>query len=297
MFVWIDGVFSGGGVKGFAYIGALEVVERKGFQFKRLAGTSAGSIIAALLAAGNNSKEINHLMEELQPKLFLDQKRRFIRFPFIKWLTLYWRMGLYKGNAFEKWLREILREKGVESFSDLPPDSLKIIASDLSRGELVVIPDDLVHYGIDPNRFSVARAVRMSCSLPFFFEPISLYNRKGEKCIIVDGGVLSNFPVWIFDHHKNLPVRPFLGFQLSSRKDYFMPAKIKNAVDLFHGLFDTMKDAHDAKYISKYAASNIIFLPVDQYSTANFKLTKEEQKQLIDIGRERAETFFKGWSY
>ena len=48
----IDGVFSGGGIKGFAMIGALEVLEERGFAIKRSAGTSAGSIIASFIAAG-----------------------------------------------------------------------------------------------------------------------------------------------------------------------------------------------------------------------------------------------------
>nr|WP_085523391.1 patatin-like phospholipase family protein [Tuberibacillus sp. Marseille-P3662] len=295
--MWIDGVFSGGGVKAFAFVGALEVTEKAGFRFARLAGTSAGSIIAALLAAGYDSDDIKQHMEDLQPKLFMDNKTSFFRFPFFKWLTLYWRMGLYKGDVFESWVRDLLKQKGIESFSDLPPDTLKIVVSDLTRGKMVVIPDDLVDYGIDPLKFSVARAIRISCSLPFFFEPVTLYNQQAEKCVLVDGGVLSNFPVWIFDEQKDLPLRPFLGLQLSSKQQYFKSRKIKNAVDLFHGLFETMKEAHDTKYISKYAASNIIFLPVDQYETADFKLTKEDQEQLMDIGRERAKQFFKRWTY
>ncbi|MBM7681578.1 NTE family protein [Pullulanibacillus pueri] len=295
--VWIDGVFSGGGVKAFAFVGAYEVAEEAGFKFRRVAGTSAGSIIAAFIAAGYNSKEIFKLMEEMHPSIFLDQSKMIYHFPFIKWLTLYWRMGLYKGNKFEAWLKEVLKAKGVERFSDLPPDSLKIIASDLSRGKMVVIPDDLVYYGIHPENFSVARAIRMSCSLPFFFEPTTLFNKKSEKCIIVDGGVLSNFPVWLYDEENQLPLRPFLGFQLSSRADFYVSRRIKNAFDLFHGLFTTMKEAHDAKYISKYAASNIVFLPVENIETANFKLSKEEIDKLVAIGRKRTKKFLKHWTY
>ena len=295
--MWIDGVFSGGGVKAFAFVGAYEVVEQAGFKFRRVAGTSAGSIIAGFIAAGYNSKEVFQLMEQMQPAIFLDQSKSIYHFPFIKWLTLYWRMGLYKGNKFEHWLREVLKAKGVETFDDLPPDSLKIIASDLSRGKMVVIPDDLVHYGIHPGNFSVARAIRISCSLPFFFEPVTLYNKNNERCLLVDGGVLSNFPVWLFDDENDLPLRPFLGFQLRSGSDIYVARKIKNAIDLFHGLFTTMREAHDAKYISKYAVSNIVFLPVEKVDTTNFKLTKEEMNHLVSIGRKRTENFLKTWTY
>ncbi|HET6871430.1 MAG TPA: patatin-like phospholipase family protein [Sporolactobacillaceae bacterium] len=295
--MWIDGVFSGGGVKGFAFVGALQVVEEAGFRFRRVAGTSAGSIIAALIAAGFTGEEIKKEMDLMNPALFMDGKSSPLHFPFLKWLTLYWRMGLYKGNTFERWVQETLYKKKVISFGDLPPDTLKIVVSDLSRGKMVVIPDDLPVYGINPSNFSVARAVRMSCSLPFFFEPVALYNRESEKCIIVDGGVLSNFPVWLYDNGNTLPLRPFLGFQLSSRADFYMAHPIKNAVDLFHGLFTTMKEAHDAKYISKYAASNIVFIPVEHVETADFKLSKEDRDKLVELGRERTKAFLKKWVY
>lgn len=63
--MYIDGVFSGGGMKGVALVGAYEALEKRGFRFKRLAGTSAGSIIASFIAAGYTSAEIRQMMEEL----------------------------------------------------------------------------------------------------------------------------------------------------------------------------------------------------------------------------------------
>ena len=68
----IDGVFSGGGIKGFALIGAYEEVEKKGFPVCKVAGTSAGSIVAALVAAGYTSKEIYQLIDELNLRSLLD---------------------------------------------------------------------------------------------------------------------------------------------------------------------------------------------------------------------------------
>ncbi|MFL6517624.1 MAG: patatin-like phospholipase family protein, partial [Bacillus sp. (in: firmicutes)] len=61
--MYIDGVFSGGGIKGFALIGACAEIENKGLRFVRVAGTSAGSIVAALIAAGYTSKEIYQLVD------------------------------------------------------------------------------------------------------------------------------------------------------------------------------------------------------------------------------------------
>ena len=64
---------------------------------------------------------------------------------------------------------------------------------------MMVLPDDLEKYGVSPDSFPVARALRMSCGIPFFFEPVRLKIGSGDT-IVVDGGVLSNFPMWIFDN-------------------------------------------------------------------------------------------------
>ena len=61
----LDGVFSGGGIKGIALIGAYEEIEKRGYQFERVAGASAGAIIAALIAAKYSSKEIYQILDEL----------------------------------------------------------------------------------------------------------------------------------------------------------------------------------------------------------------------------------------
>lgn len=164
----IDGVFSGGGIKGFALIGALAEIEKQGFQFKRVAGTSAGSIISALIIAGYSSDEIERMMDDLDLKVFLDSRKSLIPIAVAKWIFLFWSLGLYKGNELEKWIEARLAARGIRTFADVPPLSLRIIASDLTNGRLLVLPDDLPKYQIDPNRFSVAKAVRMSCSMPYF---------------------------------------------------------------------------------------------------------------------------------
>ncbi|GAE45274.1 lysophospholipase-like family protein [Mesobacillus boroniphilus JCM 21738] len=196
--MYIDGVFSGGGIKGLALVGACAAIEERGFRFKRVAGTSAGSLIAGLIAAGYTSTEMANLLDELDLKKFLDSRKTVIPSALTKWLFVYWRLGLYKGDELECWIADILAARGLRTFGDLAPDSLRIIASDLTNGRLLILPDDLPKYGVDPRTFPVARAIRMSCSLPFFFEPVKLRDRVGMN-IVVDGGVLSNFPMWLFD--------------------------------------------------------------------------------------------------
>ncbi|RSK27813.1 hypothetical protein EJF36_13515 [Bacillus sp. HMF5848] len=296
--MYIDGVFSGGGVKGFALIGAYQAIEERGLKFKRIAGTSAGSIIACLIMAGYSSKELLKIMEEIDAIQFLDPRKLLFKNPVSKWILLYFYMGLYKGEALEQWLSVKLAEKGVVTFADLPKESLRVVASDLSRGRILTLPDDLPVYNYDARTFPVAKAIRMSCSIPYFFEPVKLKTQNGTA-VIVDGGVLSNFPIWLFWGQNNLrrKERPVLGIKLSAKDENAQQNKIYNAIDLFGALFETMKDAHDARYVSRKHEKDIIFIPVEHTLSTEFSLTEEKKLQLTQIGYETAKSFLKSWCY
>ncbi|KAA9026265.1 patatin-like phospholipase family protein [Niallia endozanthoxylica] len=294
--MYIDGVFSGGGIRGIALIGAIEEIEKRGYQFARLAGASAGAIIAAFTAAGYNSKDIYNFIAEMDLTNLLDERKSFLPFSITKWVALYWTLGLYKGDALEFWLEEILARKGVRTFADLPDQKLRFIASDITNGRLIVIPDDLQKYGLDPQSFSVARAVRMSCSIPYFFEPVRLKVDR-ETNIIVDGGVLSNFPIWLFEDEHNQRERPIIGIKLSPKTDEIPKNKIENAIQLFKALFETMKDAHDARHIASKQEKDIIFIPSTGVFAIEFDLTDEMKQRLVQQGRECAIKFFNSWRY
>nr|WP_283163433.1 patatin-like phospholipase family protein [Sporolactobacillus mangiferae] len=293
----IDIVFSGGGVKGFAFSGALHVLEKAGYTFKRTAGTSAGSIVASLVAAGYHANDLKEIMAEMDTNQLIEPSAGGIRFQLVKWLRLYFKMGLFSGKQLEQWIAELLKKKGIETFSDLPDDRLKIVVSDATKAKLVVIPDDLQDYGIEPGRFSVARAVRMSCSLPFFFEPVPLYDASGVKSLIVDGGVLSNFPLWIYDRESELPARPFLGLQIVDQNSEAETLKINNAADLFRGIFKAMREAHDDRVVERLKGSNIICLPIGSVQTKDLQIAKKERERLFQIGADCARKFLSQWSY
>lgn len=289
----VDGVFSGGGMKGFAYVGAMQVLEERGIRFKRVAGTSAGAILATFIAAGFNAKELEDIFDDLNLKALLDSPKIVINLPFLKWVNLYKHNGMYRGNLLEKWFHQKLATKGISTFGDLPYGALKLVASDLTNGKILVLPDDLKKYGIDCNRFPVSRALRMSCGLPFFFEPVYL-NNGHNKSMVVDGGVLSNFPLWIYDN--GFKARPVLGMKLSSSSEEIPPRKIDNALQLFEALFSTMQNAHDKRYVERKHEKNIIFIPVEKYSTTQFDMDEETKKKLMNIGKERTVQFLKTWS-
>lgn len=294
----VDGVFAGGGIKAYAFVGAYEVLEHKGIEFVRLAGTSVGALFSAFIAAGYTSAQLHEMLEELDEKIFLDERFSLGYIPFFKWLRIYHKLGLYKGEKLERWIEEKLAQKGVRTFGDLPKGSLKIVASDLTKGKLVVLPDDLPDYGYCPEKFPVAKALRMSVSIPYFYEPVKLFdkNSKFKYSIIVDGGVLSNFPIWLFLEEKKKK-RPVIGFRLTPNLDSIPMNKNRNAIEMFHSLFDTMKKAHDVRYISKRHAKNIVFLPADNIKATDFDLSKQEKEALMQLGKERTESFLKTWQF
>lgn len=118
-----DAVFEGGGVKGIAFVGAVEMMECKGYSWNKLAGTSAGAIVAALLAAGYNSAEIKELMHSLDYVQLLG-KTRMNSVPLLnKALPLILNSGIYSNHVLETVMSDWLKRRGIETFGDLPEGS------------------------------------------------------------------------------------------------------------------------------------------------------------------------------
>ncbi len=289
-----DAVFEGGGVKGIAFVGAIQEAERQGYTFERLAGTSAGSMIASLLAAGYNGQELEAMMSELSFLTFLDLNT-IGRIPLIgKGLNILLRNGIYSAIQIEHWIAEKLKQKGIYTFGDLPEDKLRIVASDITNGRMMVLPHDLTHYGKNPNDFSIAKAVRMSCTIPYFFQPAVIrYHRK--KIYIVDGGLLSNYPVWIFDSDTK-PRWPTFGFRLRGSHEE-KPSRIAGPISMFLAIFSTMLEAHDKQYIKPRDAHRTIFIPVDNVKSTDFALSDEQKQKLMALGRKEAQEFFEKWNF
>src|SRR5699024_1977791 len=151
----IDCVFSGGGVRAYAFIGAYDILEQQGYQVNRVAGSSAGAIFASLIAAGYSSQEIHELMLDLYMKKLLAPPG-FSSLPLFKWILFYFHKGLYKGNRLEKWIQEALDKKNIYTFKEININHLKVVVSDIYLGKLVVIHNVLKSiYNIDHNKFFV----------------------------------------------------------------------------------------------------------------------------------------------
>lgn len=288
-----DAVFEGGGVKGIAFVGAIQEAERRGYSFQNVAGTSAGAIIAALLVAGYTGDELEELLDEMPFQTL--NPTGWGKVPFIgKGLNVLIKNGIYSGMEIETWMQDKLKKKGIYRFGDLAPNRLSIIASDITNGRIMQIPQDLEAYKLNPQSFSIARAVRMSSTIPYFFQPVIIRQGK-QKIVIVDGGLLSNFPVWIFDS-KESPQWPTFGFRLRG-SDCYDPAKITGPFSMYVAILSTMREAHDRRYVNPEDAVRTMFIPADDIRATDFSMTANEKEKLIALGQQEAQKFFDHWNF
>lgn len=300
-----DLVCEGGGVRGIGLVGAVHVLAAAEYEFPRVAGSSAGSVVASLIAglqaAGEPLSRLDALAQEIDYSKFADPTL-LTRIPVVgPALSLAANNGLYRGDYLENLLTELLGGLGVRTFGDLrtgeEPErnawSLVVTASDLSRRRLVRIPWDLPNYGLDPDDFPVARAVRASSAVPFAFQPVEVGGATW-----VDGGLLSNFPVQLFDSSDDQPRWPTFGIRLSAPAGRAPTHEIYGPLSLAFAALETLISDQDAAYIDdRCTVQRTIFVPTENVGPLDFGISAEERDALYQRGVQAAEEFLRTWDY
>ena len=179
--------------------------------------------------------------------------------------------GVYKGDYAHGWVRDQLMNLGVRTFGDLavhddglsPERRYKLVVTvaDVTTGQLVRLPWDYRRvYGLDPDEQSVADAVRASMAIPFFFLPVTLESSSGLKSTLVDGGILSNFPIELLDRLDGRKPRwPGFGVtvlpNLPAGNDklipVFAPIRMLGAPHLLEGIITTALVGRDQAYLNE----------------------------------------------
>ena len=308
-----DLVFEGGGVKGIGLAGAYRELSDSGYQPGCVAGTSAGAIMAALVAAGYTGAELEDIVlhemnfAKFEDGTFLD------KFGAIGDIAQFFKSrGMHSGKYFRGWIRDLLAAKGKTKFGDLrnPDDAgdpkraykLQVIASDLSARSMLVLPQDAGQLGCSPDDLEIAQAIRMSMSIPVFFEPVSM-----NKHEIVDGGLLSNFPVWLFDTAPGAEPRfPTFGLLLVApgQTAPLMPTPpgaavkpIGSDIDFLKAIAETMMEAHDRFYVEQANYARTIPIPTIGVGTTEFDITGARAAALFQSGRDAAKAFLATWDF
>ncbi|HEY5183712.1 MAG TPA: patatin-like phospholipase family protein [Actinomycetes bacterium] len=307
-----DVVLEGGGVKGIALAGAISVLMERGYEFNRVAGTSAGSIVGALVAAGMSRDELVSTVTSIDYHEFQDGPM-WDGLAAGKIFELFAEHGIYRGDYLRTWLGEQLAAHGVHSFADLrytdperPPADpdrayrLVVNVSDITAGCLRQLPWGYrEHYQRDPADEPVADAVRCSMSIPFFYQPVVLDDGTGHKHWIVDGGMLSNFPIDLFDAPPGVEPRwPTFGIKLSSRPDAVQEAvanEVHGVASMSLALLNTMTGFYDRMHVDDPAVlARTIFVDTGHVKSTDFDLTDTQRDTLFENGRAAATAFLDG---
>jgi NTE family protein len=299
-----DLIFEGGGVKCIALIGAWSVLNEHGYVARRVAGTSAGAVAAAFVAAGMPAADIHLGLAGTHYRRFRDPDPLARLGPLGKAASLFLGKGLYEGGYVHDIVEKRLRDIGVRTFADLritepwakmlPPDQrykLVLLSADVTRGRLVRLPWDYHLYGMDPDKQRVADAVRASTSIPFFYKPAKL-----RRSLMVDGGLLSKFPVGIFD---DTALWPTFGIKLWNKPDMvekMMPAD--TTVEYAQAILTTMLNGQDQMHFEDPCVLNrTIFVDTEDVKMTDFDISVLQLERLYVNGRRAAEEFLKTWDF
>jgi predicted acylesterase/phospholipase RssA len=366
-----DLVFEGGGAKGGAFAGALRAFERHGHTPRRLIGSSAGSIVATLVAAGYTATECLDALQEKLPDgrsvfaSFLDtpsiditdQMSDGLRSwlvteldnptipnsiePFVDHVMgklvsaeifrhvlslLVWG-GWYSGKAFRNWLRERLDQDGrnladssLLEFYQRTGSDFSSVAADVTEREMLVL-----NHRTAPDCPTVW-AVRMSMSCPFAW-PEVIWHAEWGKYLgkeltghrVVDGGLLSNFPIRLFVSSDET-IDEIMGENSASKNviglliDETLPVPgieapvkqgspatgilerldvLQESVWRIQGLADTVLGGHDRTVVEAYQHL-VCRLPAKWIGTLDFDMPASRMQALVNAGDHAMETYLLG---
>jgi NTE family protein len=229
-----DGVFSGGGIKGLAFAGALVATEKAGYRdWHELAGTSAGAITAMALASGYDAQRLTETLNAFDFGLIADYGSPIHLFGAVR--DLIFHESIVKGDELTNWIEELLDGSPVAgidrttTFGELEQKTgrtLVVVGTDLAHSRMVEFPRDVALYQdkagkqLGPDEFPVAKAVRISAGYPYFFPPVGgLWDRSTkQQGVFVDGGVTSAFPVFVLTNPNRNIQRGAITCMTASRR-------------------------------------------------------------------------------
>lgn len=312
-------VFKGGGVRGIAYMGAIEVLEELKVldQIQRVAGTSSGAIAATLVSFRKTSKETRDLFNTLDLKkvpqravngnsrniILLKNSENYTR--------LFEKFGWYSSEYFHQWLKSLIAQQcqgnSKATFADFKKQGFRdlyIVASNISRHRAEVFSAEKT-----PD-VAVADAVRMSMSIPLFFEALRFNGKRiGQSGdYFVDGGLFNNYPIHVFDQPEYAKGNHLYrdGINWETLGLFLFPSKlhdtglVEQPQNLWEFLYLTVRSIYDSHQVSNLAENvadkkRTIEISDCGISATQFDLhpESEEYQILYNSGRNATEKYFR----
>ena len=193
-------VLGGGAARGYAHVGVIKVLESNGIRPDIIVGTSVGSVVGALYAAGHSGFELQRLALAMDDGMVSD-----------------WSLpdrGFIKGEALQNYVNSVLSNRPIEKLAK----TLAIVATDLQTGEAVVFRTG-----------NTGMAVRASSSVPGIFQPVRINGHD-----YVDGGLVSPVPVAIA---RSLGADIVIAVDVSSKPRY---GRTASSLDVLLQTFNIM---------------------------------------------------------
>lgn len=322
-------VFEGGGVKGIAYVGALEVLQEEGIlqNVKRVAGTSAGAMMAVLVGLRYTADEVKEILWDLNFKKFMDSSFGIVR----DTKRLLEEFGWYKGDYFRNLMADLIKRKtgnGEITFNQLADMNkfrkIYLVGANLSTGT-----SETFCHGDDYGGMKIADAARISMSIPLFFA--SVKEKGQENQFYVDGGLLDNYSIKTFDQeifvddkirnirrtdyydkiNKKKSLKPqlegnqyiynkeTLGFRLDAKEDISMylnhKPTIRNKITSFFtyskALVTTLIDFQDNVHLHSDDWQRTIYIDTLGVRAIDFDISDIKKQKLVESGRQYTEEY------
>ena len=270
---------SGGGAKGLAHIGLLKAIDSAGIKIDYITGTSMGSIIGAMYAAGYSGDHIESLARKVNwdvlltnqsslRSLLMAEKEEYSRYAIeLPWVNNGFKLPTGVLQAEELWLKlselffPVYNVKDFDDFS-IP---FKCIGTDIATGEAVVLDTG-----------EVVTAIRSSMAIPSLFTAVEYDGRR-----LVDGGVVRNFPV---SDVKQMGADLVIGSQVSS--GLLPKERLENAFQILLQIA-FFKEAEDSKKGIEMC-DIYIPMPLDDYNAGSFNRAGE----ILEIGITEGRKFY-----
>ncbi len=268
-------LFGGGAIRGMAYVGAIRALEELGIEYDIIGGSSVGAVMAALLACGYKSYELENLFMKVNFDLFKDLH-----------LGLGKPFALSKGEIFLDWLNELLSNK-VETVR-----GRNITFKDFEK-PLVIITTDLTKFccqefsdKVTPD-FEVAQAIKISSSMPGLMAPF-----KYNDSYLVDGDLQKASPMWRLSDTLDNTESRILEFRLEG--DYSKDES--NPISYINTIYSCVTDIA-TDFVTELYGNNdrydCIRINTGDIFFADFNLNKDARRKLIEIGYNQTIKYFK----
>ncbi len=273
-------LFGGGAIRGAAHVGVIKALEEIGVEPTILAGSSVGSIIAALYAIGYTYQELSEIFMAVNFEIFRD-----LAFGFSP------KFALSKGEVFLDWIRELIEKKFYgENYVKGEVEHVKF--KDLNKN-LVIITTDLKEFSccefsdFETPDFEIAMAVRISCCMPGLMKAVT----QDDK-LLVDGDLMKGKPMWILS--KNLKAASDRILEIRLEGTY--TGMDQNFLEYVNGMYtcmthcetDFIKDTYTQK--DKY---DYLVIDTGSVVVVDFNYPSEKRQEIMDKGYDTTIRYFK----